>query len=131
MIKTTLPKLDREIDDKTNTIVRHESEIEVWIDTSIAVEEAWEKNFPEQAKRETLFAYIERIRDANEAGRKADLISELKAIYCCMVSDELPDFLTFARMFDGTDEEYVNKLSNKLQSVFKLVLGNSVVSEKN
>ena len=63
MIKTKLPVFESHIDEKTNKLVVIDKEIDITIDTSLFAEERWEANFPHNAKNETLFAYIERLKN--------------------------------------------------------------------
>ena len=81
MIKTKLPVQEKEINEQ-NKLVKTERQIDVEIDTSLFAEERWEQNFPHNAKNETLFAYVERIRKAGLMESKAHILSNLKALYC-------------------------------------------------
>ena len=58
MIKTTLPVVEKSINEQAKKIVVNKKSINVTIDTSLFAEERWEQNFPVNAKRETLFAYM-------------------------------------------------------------------------
>lgn len=129
MAKATLPILKQEI--VGTQLIRTESEIEVDVDASLAMEYRWEKNFPELAKRESLTSYIERINNQDEASKKASYMSALKAVYCVFESDSLPTFESFLKLFNLSDQEYLDKLQKQIDLILKLVLGGSVVSEKN
>ncbi len=131
MIKTKLPIMKKTIDESEKRLVLKESEIEVEIDTSLFAEERWEKNFPHNASKETLFAYIERVTSAGLAESKAHILSNLKALYCFMEGDEIADFKSFCQLFDLAEGEYIKKLIKKIKFIFELVLSSSTVSPKN
>lgn len=129
MIKTKLPVIEKEIAE--NKLVIKEKEIDVSIDTSLFAEERWEANFPHNAKNETLFAYIERVKNAGLLESKAHILSNLKALYCFMEGDTIADFKSFCQLFDLADGERLNKLVEKIKFVFNLVLSGSAVDQKN
>ena len=130
MIKTTLPVVEKSINDK-NELVTVEKQIDVVIDTSLFAEERWEKHFPFNARNETLFAYIERMTNERKLEDKASVLSNLKALYCFMEGDAIPDFKSFCQMFDLTGGGHLEKLIEKIKFVFNLVLSDSAVSSKN
>ena len=130
MIKTTLPTFETSLDEKTKKLVTVDKEIVVTIDTSLFAEQRWEANFPHNAKNETLFAYVERIQNAGVVGG-ANIVSDLKALYCFMESDEIPDFKSFLQMFDLADTEYLKALSNKIKFVFEIALKTATANAKN
>ena len=130
MITTKLPTIKKHIDDTTNKLVVEKGEITVGIDTSLFAEERWERFFPHNAKNETLFAYVERIQNAGVVGG-ANIVSDLKALYCFMESDEIPDFKSFLQMFDLADTEYLKALSNKIKFVFEIALKTATANAKN
>jgi len=130
MIKTTLPVVEKSINEK-GELVTVEKNIDVTIDTSIFAEERWERNFPFNAQKETLFAYIERIRNSGKLEDKASVLSNLKALYCFMEGDAIPDFKSFCQMFDLTGGGYLERLIEKIKFIFNLVLSSSTVSAKN
>ena len=101
------------------------------IDTSLFAEERWEQNFPHNAKSETLFAYIERMKAAGAIENKAYILSNLKALYCFMEGDDIPDFKSFCQLFDLADGEYLNELIEKIKFVFEVVLNGSTGTAKN
>ena len=129
MIKTKIPVQDKEINAE-NKLVVAEREIEVKIDTSLFAEERWEQNFPHNAKNETLFAYVERIQNAGVVGG-ANIVSNLKALYCFMESDAIPDFKSFLQMFDLADAEYLTRLVDKIKFVFEIALSTATANAKN
>jgi hypothetical protein len=129
-MKTTLPILRKEIDEN-NAVKKTEGTIDVVIDTSIYAEERWETNFPNNAKHETLFAYVERVVNAGEVNGTAKILSNLKAIYCFIESADIPDFKSFCQMFDFGDVEYTKRLCDKISTVFKYALGSSATTPKN
>ncbi len=128
MIKTTLPIVEKAIEN--DKLVTVKKSIDVKIDTSIFAEERWEINFPQNASRETLFAYVERIK-TDGLNDKAHILSNLKALYCFIEGDAIPDFKSFCQMFDIADGEYLNELTNKMRVVFDIALNGSAVTQKN
>lgn len=128
MIKTTLPIVEKAIEN--DKLVTVKKTIDVKIDTSIFAEERWESNFPQNASRETLFAYVERIK-TDGINDKAHILSNLKALYCFIEGDAIPDFKSFCQMFDIADGEYLNELTNKMRVVFDIALNGSAVTQKN
>jgi len=128
MIKTTLPIVEKAIEN--DKLVTAKKTIDVKIDTSIFAEERWESNFPQNASRETLFAYVERIK-TDGLNDKAHILSNLKALYCFIEGDAIPDFKSFCQMFDIADGEYLNELTNKMRVVFDIALNGSAVTQKN
>ena len=131
MIKTKLPIIEKNIDEANGVVVKAEKSIDVMIDTSLFAEERWESNFPHNAKNETLFAYIERIKNAGLLESKAHILSNLKALYCFMEGAEIADFKSFCQLFDLADGEYINKLVEKIKFVFDIVMNGSAVNSKN
>lgn len=130
MIKTKLPIVEKTIDEIEQRLIVKEREIDVMIDTSLFAEERWEKNFPHNAQRETLFAYVGRVKNAGKLD-KAHILSNLKALYCFMEGEEIADFKSFCQLFDLADGEHLKKLIDKIKFVFELVLSSSAVSAKN
>lgn len=128
MIKTTLPIVEKAIEN--DKLVTVKKTIDVKIDTSIFAEERWESNFPQNASRETLFAYVERIK-TDGLNDKAHILSNLKALYCFIEGDAIPDFKSFCQMFDIADGEYLNELTSKMRVVFDIALNGSAVTQKN
>ena len=130
MIKTKLPVQEKEINAQ-NQLVKSEREIEVEIDTSLFAEERWEQHFPHNAKNETLFAYVERIKKSGLMESKAQILSNLKALYCFLESKELPDFKSFLKLFDLADAEYLTRLVEKIKFVFEIALSTATTDGKN
>lgn len=130
MIKTTLPVVEKQIDEEGKLAVNKKN-INVAIDTSLFAEERWEQNFPHNAKNETLFAYIERMKAAGTIENKAYILSNLKALYCFMEGSDIPDFKSFCQLFDLADGEYLNELIEKIKFVFEVVLNGSTGTAKN
>lgn len=98
MINTTLPVFETTLDETKGELIHKTRDIKVQIDVSLFAEKRWEENFPANAKNETLFAYVERIGDKG-AKNPAYLMSNLKAVYCFIVSDEIADFGAFFAPF--------------------------------
>ena len=123
-MKIDLPVLKQDI--VNNELVSTESTIVLDIDTSVYSEERWEQNFPELAKREGLFQYIERIRDAQTTDR-VRVACMLKAIYCFVESAAIRSYKEFAQMFNLATPEYTGRLISSLIQAFKLIIGSSSV----
>ena len=131
MITTKLPIIDKSIDEKNDKVLTSERDIDVTIDTSLFAEERWEANFPLNAQKETLFAYIERVKNAGLIESKAHILSNLKAVYCFMEGKDIADFKSFCQLFDLADEKYISKLIDKIKYVFDIVLKSSAANPKN
>lgn len=130
MIKSKLPVIEQEI--KDGQIISKESDIEIYIDTSLYAETRWEQNFPKQAEKEGLFEYVERIHkiygEAEMSAIKVPVaISMIKAIYCFIETTVTWD--DFQKMFAFNDKDYFEKLVKEIIYIFNLVLGGS--AEKN
>lgn len=131
MITTTLPVLETELDEAAGKLVKKPRDIKVKIDTSLFAEERWEKNFPTQAKTETLFNYVERVQEKGLASTDtATVLSNLKALYCFMEGDEIADFKSFLQLFNLADIDHLQKLVDKIKFVFEIAL-QSAVDAKN
>lgn len=130
MIKTQLPVIEKELDAAGKLVIK-DSEIDVAIDTSLFAEERWEQYFPQNAKTETLFAYVERIGENGLAESKAHILSNLKALYCFMESDKLADWKSFLKLFDLSDAEYLTRLVDKIKYVFEIALSSATATAKN
>ncbi len=128
MIKTTLPTFTKTING--DKVVVSEREITVAIDTSLFAEERWEANFPNNAKNETLFAYIERVAGNGDVD-KAHVLSHLKALYCFLEGDDIADFKSFCQMFDIAEPTRLAKLIEKIKYVFGVVLASATADSKN
>ena len=131
MMKIKIPFNDREL--VNGAIVNNHREIVAYVDTTVFAEERWQKHFPENARNETLFAYVERINNQNKTASKdaAMIHSNLKALYCFLESDNLPTFKTFVQLFDLSDSVTLEKQVKVLQNVFNTVLHSSAISQKN
>ena len=123
MIKFTLPILEQELVGKE--LVNTTKDMTCYLDISATAQEVWEREFPNQAKNEGLFDYIERIRiKASENDGKIGvslIISALKAIYCLIKFEKPMSKDEFLSLFSFTDAEYFNSLVTKLLEVFKAV----------
>ena len=121
MINTTLPVLETELDEAKGELIRKTHDIKCKIDVSVFAERRWEENFP---------AYVERM-NGKDLKNPAYLLSNLKAIYCFIVSDEIADFDSFLQMFDMSDIEYLTRLINKIKFVFEIALKATTTNAKN
>ncbi len=127
MITTTLPVLETELDEAAKKLIKKPRDIKVKIDTSLFAEERWEKNFPAQAKTETLFNYVERVQEKGLASTDtATVLSNLKALYCFMEGDEIADFKSFLQLFNLADTNHLQKLVDKIKFVFEIALQSAV-----
>ena len=129
MVKTKLP-VQVKTDDSNGKITTTARDIDVALYTSFFADQRWEANFPAQAAHETLFAYIERVQ-TDKLIDKAHILSNLKAIFCFIESDEIADFKSFCQLFDLADGEYLKRLTDKIEYIFNLVLNSSVATSKN
>lgn len=131
MIKIKIPTNLREIIE--DRIVETPGEFVAKLDVTVYAEERWQINFPENAKRETLFAYVERMQEQNKVGAKDNvtIISNLKALYCFLEADELPDFKSFLQLFDLSDQITLDKQVKVIKTAFELVMRQSAVGQKN
>ena len=82
MLNTKLPIVKKSFDETTQKLNVVQEEIEVSVDTSLFAEERWEANFPINAKKETLFAYIERVKDTGLIESK-ELTAVLYVVLYC------------------------------------------------
>ena len=130
MIQTKLPVFESHIDEKTNKLVIEPKEIDVKIDTSLFAEERWEANFPHNAKNETLFAYIERMRDEGKIDT-VHVLSHLKALYCFLEGDDIADFKSFCQLFNTVDGKRLAQLVEKIKVVFEIILDSATTDSKN
>lgn len=131
MLNTKLPIVKKSFNETTQKLNVVQEEIEVSVDTSLFAEERWEANFPINAKKETLFAYIERVKDTGLIESKANILSNLKALYCFLEGKDIADFKSFCQLFDLAEGEYLNKLIEKIKFIFELVLKSSTTNSKN
>lgn len=120
MIKFTLPVLEQELVGKQ--LVSTTKDMICYLDISATAQEVWEREFPNQAKSEALFDYIERIKsESNENKSVALTISALKAIYCMIKFEKPMSKDEFLSLFSFTNPDYFNNLVQKLQNVFEAV----------
>lgn len=96
------------------------------IDTSVYSEERWEQHFPELAKKEGLFQYIEKIQKESVTER-VKVACMLKAIYCFIESDEIPTYKSFAQMINLATPEYTTRMIKTLHDAFDAILNSSSV----
>ena len=131
MRPTPLPVLETELDETAGKLIKKPRDIKVKIDTSLFAEERWEKNFPAQAKTETLFNYVERVQAKGITNTDtATVLSNLKALYCFMEGDDIADFKSFLQLFNLADVNHLQKLVDKIKFVFEIAL-QSAVDTKN
>lgn len=131
-MKIKIPYNKRELT-ADNKIIDNRGKIEADIDMTILAEEKWEAHFPKQAEKETVFSYVERLNKTPQtpANAAAIILSSVKALYCFLRSDDLPDFKSFASLFDLADAETVNKQIKVIKDAFDAVLAGSMVNPKN
>jgi hypothetical protein len=96
------------------------------LDMSLGCQMRFEQKFPELAAHEDLISYTTRIKDIKELSLPA-IISKLKTVYCYFDTDMT--FVQFLKLFDFSNKEYVEKLTNQLTETFEAVYGEA--SEKN
>ena len=130
MIQTKLPVFESHIDEKTNKLVIEPKEIDVKIDTSLFAEERWEANFPHNAKNETLFAYIERMRDEGKIDT-VHVLSHLKALYCFLEGHDIAAFQSFCQLFNTVAGKRLAQLVEKIKVVFEIILDSATTDSKN
>jgi len=96
------------------------------LDMSLACQMRFEQRFPDLAAREDLISYTMRIKENKELTLPA-IISKLKTVYCYFDTDLT--FVQFLKLFDLSNEEYVNKITKQIQEIFETVFDSA--SEKN
>ena len=129
-MKVTLPvKTKDEIKDGKRILAYSEKEFE--LDLSLNCQMRWESRFAEQAAREDLVSYSQRIKAALEQNKDnltaSFVISIFKAIYCYFDTDLT--FSQFLKLFDFTSVDYTKRLVDKLKEVFQIIYDEA--SEKN
>mgnify|MGYP000986545756 CR=1 FL=1 len=131
-MKITLPvKSKDEIKDGKRILVYGEKEFE--LDMSLNCQMRWESKFPEQAAKEDLISYTQRIHTLLETKKDLNkltapfIISMFKTIYCYFDTDLT--FMQFLKLFDFSSVEHTEQLINKMKEVFDVV--SSEASEKN
>jgi len=88
------------------------------LDTSMAVEERWEENFPVLAENKSYDSYIMGI---SEIKTTKDILMGLRLIYCAIDFSDSSDKLTwkeFIKIFNFSDTDYIRKLSQVLSDAF-------------
>ena len=123
-MKIKLPIQTKEIID--GKLVVKSSEMELKIDTSLLAQQRFESKFPALAVKEDLEGYSKRICAVEELSI-AVIISKMKMLYCWFDTDM--SFEDFLRLFDLTDIEYINKMTNAIKEAFELIFNAS--AEKN
>lgn len=108
-------------------------EITAALDLSVQAEERWEKHFPKQAEKETVFAYVERIGaiKRTSANMASIVLSGIKALYCFLLSEDLPTFEAFASLFDLSDSETLNKQIKVLEAALGAAKNGGAATAKN
>lgn len=123
-MKITLPVQTKEY--KNGELIKTKKEEEFELDTSLASEIRWEARFPEQASREDLFSYTQRIQK-DDALTAPSILSKMKAIYCWF--DTSKSFIDFVKMFDLSDATYIEDLTSRIKAVWETIQSSS--AEKN
>ena len=123
-MEITLPVQQRKIEN--GKIVTTDSEQKFDLDMSLNAQIRFEAKFPDLAQREDLFGYSQRIFGIEEKS-SALIVSKFKLIYCWL--DTEMSFKDFLKLFDLSDEKYIKKLVETLNSIFKLISSES--AEKN
>lgn len=123
-MKITLPVLKKEI--KGDKLDKREEEKEFDLDMTPVAQIRFDTKFPELAKVEDLYNYSKRICEIKTSSL-ATLISKIKMLYCWLDTDM--EFVEFLRLFDLTDEKYINKLIKSIQFVFDIIIDGA--AEKN
>lgn len=96
------------------------------IDNTLVAQMRWEANFPEIAARESIVDYAMRLK--GESGENVSvLISKLKVLFCFFKLDV--DFVSFLKMFDFSQREYVEGLIEKISEAFNAIFEGA--AEKN
>jgi hypothetical protein len=131
MIKAKLPTWEKSLNEDETKVIVKDKDILIIINTSIEAEKKWETEFKENAKAETLFAYISRIVEKDKKDIMANSLSALKALYCLIESDDVTTFKQFCSLFDFSEKERFTKLIDKMTNVFNLALNSSTADEKN
>lgn len=120
-----LPVLKQSIQE--DHLIENETEEIFEIDTSVYSEERWEQNFPSLAQKESLFEYIERVKDTKNVSDRVRVSAMLKAVYCFIESNAASTFKQFAQLFVLSNPEYTQRLINKLISIFTTISNGSTV----
>jgi hypothetical protein len=131
MQKVLIPYCDRTI--AGDGVSEKRGEIMATVDATVFAEERWEKNFPAQAEKETLFAYCDRVKKQLEAGKpdSATVLSAIKAVYCTLESDAIPNFKAFAMLFDYSDKEMFERQMKVITTALQYAGHGSAATPKN
>lgn len=115
------------------TIPTENGEIKARLDMSLLAEERWEQHFPKMAEKETVFSYIARLQNLKLTADTIapHLLTVVKALYCFIESDDLPEFRDFARLFAMTNADLLNRQVQAIQNALQAVLEGSIASPKN
>ena len=123
-MKIKLPVQTKEV--VKGELVKKQSDKVFEIDTSLASQIRFETKFPKLAEREDLFGYSKRICEVKEISAPV-IISKMKMLYCWF--DTELEFIDFLKLFDLSDKEYVEKLTDGIKVAFELIFAGS--AEKN
>lgn len=123
-MKVYLPIQEKLI--KDGELIKTSKEKEFDLDMSVAGQMRFEAKFPELAEKEDLFGYSKRIC-AEKKVTGALILSKMKMLYCWF--DTELSFVEFLKMFDLSDLEYSDKLTERMHEIFKIVFNGS--AEKN
>ena len=123
-MKIKLPIQTKEV--VKGELVKKQSDKVFEIDTSLASQIRFETKFPKLAEREDLFGYSKRICEVEEISAPV-IISKMKMLYCWF--DTELEFIDFLKLFDLSDKEYVEKLTDGIKVAFELIFAGS--AEKN
>ena len=123
-MKIQLPIQEKYI--KDGELIKEQGEKEFELDMSLASQIRFETKFPELSTREDLYGYTKRISEVKELSG-AVIISKMKMLYCWFDTDL--SFIDFLKMFDLSDMEYSQKLTDKIHQIFEIIANGS--SEKN
>lgn len=117
MITVKLPIVQQKILEN-GELHTEKTEEEVQVDFSVYAEMRWEKEFPQQAEKEGLFEYIERLNRIKKLGKNAHLQRELvlsmtKVLYCLIESNWT--FKEFAQKISIQQPAFIKKINEILE----------------
>ena len=131
MIKFKLPVIVQSLNGEQ--LLTEEKEIDILIDTSIYSEHRWNTHFPEQAERETLMSYINRVVEQSDKAKGLSgsvfILNALKALYCLIEANDFPTFKSFCQAFNLASDNA--KTAEKLKQIFSVALSSSATTPKN
>ena len=96
------------------------------LDPTLNAQSRFEAKFPAMAEREDLLGYTTRIKNCEKLTAPV-VISKMKALYCWFKTDM--SFEDFISLFDLTDKEYVDRLTEEIKDIFEAIYDSA--SEKN